>query len=198
MLTLILRAAKTARRLALIRALVTLLAVAGVAGLAGCGGVGNSLGFGKQSPDEFAVVRNAPLTLPPDYSLRPPRPGAPRPQEEPLRAQAESSIFGQEGGSQTRPESEGEYAFLREADALETNPEIRRVINEEFTIFAQEGEGFFESLLFWQGDDLDGLAVDATNEAERLRENAALGKPANEGQTVVIEKQEKALLEDLF
>ncbi|MBT3171637.1 MAG: DUF3035 domain-containing protein [Rhodospirillaceae bacterium] len=172
--------------------------MAGVAGLAGCGGVGNSLGFGKQSPDEFAVVRNAPLTLPPDYSLRPPRPGAPRPQEEPLRAQAESSIFGQEGGSQTRPESEGEYAFLREADALETNPEIRRVINEEFTIFAQEGEGFFESLLFWRADELQGEVIDASGEAQRLNENAAMGLPPDSGETPVIERRDKALLEGIF
>ena len=31
--------------------------------------------MGKRSPDEFAVVRRAPLILPPDYGLRPPRPG---------------------------------------------------------------------------------------------------------------------------
>lgn len=196
--TFILRAAKPVRRLARIRALVALLAVAGVAGLAGCGGVGNSLGFGKQSPDEFAVVRNAPLTLPPDYSLRPPRPGAARPQEEPLRAQAESSIFGQDGNAQARPESEGEYAFLREADALETNPEIRRVINEEFTIFAQEGEGFFESLLFWRADELQGEVIDASGEAQRLNENAAMGLPPNSGDTPVIERRDKALLEGVF
>jgi len=33
----------------------------------------------KRAPDEFAVVRRAPLIVPPDYDLRPPDPGAPRP-----------------------------------------------------------------------------------------------------------------------
>lgn len=33
----------------------------------------------KRSPDEFAVVKRAPLILPPEYDLRPPDPGAPRP-----------------------------------------------------------------------------------------------------------------------
>ncbi len=33
------------------------------------------------SPDEFAVESRAPLTIPPDFDLRPPQPGAPRPQE---------------------------------------------------------------------------------------------------------------------
>ena len=32
-------------------------------------------------PDEFAVESRAPLTIPPEFALRPPQPGAPRPQE---------------------------------------------------------------------------------------------------------------------
>jgi len=32
-------------------------------------------------PDEFAVESRAPLTIPPEFDLRPPQPGAPRPQE---------------------------------------------------------------------------------------------------------------------
>ena len=48
-----------------------------IAGLSGCGDrSGNILGFEKSAPDEFAVVKRAPLTLPPEYGLRPPRPGA--------------------------------------------------------------------------------------------------------------------------
>ena len=122
MLTRPTKAAKSARRLAHFRAFAVLLAIAGVAGLVGCGGVGKSLGFGKQSPDEFAVVRNAPLSLPPDYTLRPPRPGAARPQEEQLSIQAENSVFGRDSNAASRPESEGEYALLREANALAANP----------------------------------------------------------------------------
>ncbi len=192
------RAAKSARNLAFIPTLAVLLAVGG---MAGCGGVGKSLGFGKQSPDEFAVVRNAPLTLPPDYTLRPPRPGAQRPQEETLRQQAENTVFNRESetdGASSRPESEGEYALLRQADALETNPNIKREINEEFTIYAQEGEGFFESLLFWRADEPLGESINAGEEAQRLNENAALGLPPNTGDTPVIERREQALFEGIF
>lgn len=49
-------------------------AVLGLA-LAACGGVKDDLGLSKEAPDEFAVVRNAPLSLPPDFNLRPPKPG---------------------------------------------------------------------------------------------------------------------------
>jgi hypothetical protein len=57
------------------------LVVAGLLQLGGCakGTVQDALGMSKRAPDEFAVVRRAPLIVPPDYDLRPPDPGAPRP-----------------------------------------------------------------------------------------------------------------------
>ena len=190
------KAVQAAREFALVPALALMLA--GI-GLAGCGGVGESLGFGKQVPDEFAVVRNAPLTMPPDLALRPPRPGAQRPQEQPLRQQAENSLFDRESdAAAARPESLGETALLRQADALDTNPNVRRQINEEFTIYAQESEGFFESLLFWRADEPLGEAVDAKEEARRLSENAAVGLPPTAGDTPVIERREQALFEGIF
>jgi hypothetical protein len=49
--------------------------------LSGCSEVRRSIGLDRTMPDEFAVESRAPLVLPPDYDLRPPQPGAPRPQE---------------------------------------------------------------------------------------------------------------------
>ncbi|MGH7063561.1 MAG: DUF3035 domain-containing protein, partial [Stellaceae bacterium] len=43
-------------------------------------------------PDEFAVESRAPLTIPPDFDLRPPEPGAARPQEKSTSQQAEQVI----------------------------------------------------------------------------------------------------------
>jgi hypothetical protein len=40
-----------------------------------------AIGLERTSPDEFAVESRAPLTMPPDFELRPPQPGAARPQE---------------------------------------------------------------------------------------------------------------------
>ena len=71
--------------------------VLGIAALlTGCTGnskVGRVLGFEKSTPDEFAVVKRAPLTLPPDYGLRPPKPGAPRPQAVSPRSDAKKSLL---------------------------------------------------------------------------------------------------------
>ncbi len=70
--------------------------------LSGCGGdTAKILGFEKEAPDEFQVVSRAPLSLPPDYGLRPPEPGAARPQEQTPRGEAEGVLFGEEAPQAT-------------------------------------------------------------------------------------------------
>ncbi|HET6522089.1 MAG TPA: DUF3035 domain-containing protein, partial [Geminicoccaceae bacterium] len=80
------------------RAAAALVIVIGLlpAALAACGDrtVAERLGLGKRSPDEFAIVKRAPLVRPPDYELRPPRPGAPRPQEPDAREAARAALTG--------------------------------------------------------------------------------------------------------
>jgi hypothetical protein len=58
----------------------------------GCTDLRRSIGLEKTSPDEFAVESRAPLTMPPDFELRPPQPGATRPQEKSSDQQARQII----------------------------------------------------------------------------------------------------------
>lgn len=75
------------------RKLASLTLLAGAAAmLAACGGGGGV--FNRDRPDEFAVQRQAPLVVPPDFSLTPPAPGAPRPSEGTAADQALEAIFG--------------------------------------------------------------------------------------------------------
>ena len=64
------------------------LCLFGPALLQGCSDFKRTIGLEPTMPDEFAVESRAPLTIPPDYALRPPRPGAPRPQEKTAAQQA--------------------------------------------------------------------------------------------------------------
>ncbi len=57
--------------------------------LSGCSDFKQVIGIDPTMPDEFAVESRAPLTIPPDFNLRPPEPGAPRPQEQSTEQQAE-------------------------------------------------------------------------------------------------------------
>src|ERR1700712_1793062 len=69
-------------------------ALAGALGLAACSGdeLTRTFGLTRDAPDEFQVTTRAPLSMPPDYTLRPPRPGASRPQELSQRQQAEAAL----------------------------------------------------------------------------------------------------------
>jgi hypothetical protein len=72
--------------------------------LAGCGDeLRKSFGLGKNAPDEFQVVRRAPLSLPPDFSLRPPQPGAVRPQEGSATEQARRAVLEQSASATAAP-----------------------------------------------------------------------------------------------
>lgn len=62
--------------------------------LSGCAHNRGGVFAGRNAPDEFVVGRAAPLTVPPDYALVPPRPGQPRPQEADSSTQALQAMFG--------------------------------------------------------------------------------------------------------
>jgi len=68
------------------------LAAGASAMLTACGG---GLIAGRDRPDEFAVQRQAPLVIPPDFELTPPAPGAPRPAEGTAAEQALEALFPQ-------------------------------------------------------------------------------------------------------
>jgi hypothetical protein len=182
------------------------LIAAMVLALSACSDVQKQLGLTKQSPDEFKVVSQAPLTLPPDYTLRPPEPGIPRPQEGTTSQQAKNAVFRlqqpQAGTLEPKLESDdrslGELSLLKAAGADQTDPNIRRLIDAETQRLNTESEDFLEALVFWRDPQAPGIIVDANEEAKRLRENAALGKSVTAGETPTIERKRKAPLEGLF
>jgi hypothetical protein len=65
---------------------------AGTVLFSGCTDLKRAIGLERTSPDEFAVESRAPLTMPPDFDLRPPQPGATRPQEKSSDQQARQVI----------------------------------------------------------------------------------------------------------
>lgn len=80
--------------------------------LSACGG-GNFLN--REKPDEFAVSRAAPLVIPPDFGLTPPKPGAPRPLEVDSQGQALRALFGE--GVRAAPKSGSEQNLLNQSGA---------------------------------------------------------------------------------
>ncbi len=171
---------------------------ASVTSLAACENMKNQLGLGKQSPDEFSVVTRAPLTLPPNFSLRPPAPGERRPQESTVQERARLAIYGGGAEAPAGGGSAGEQALLIRAGAGESDPGIRRIINEENSIYAEGNESFVDGLIFWQEPAPLGTVVDPAKESQRLQEADALGEPATGGETAVIERRDRGILEGVF
>lgn len=160
--------------------------------LAACGGdsIREALGYNKDAPDEFAIVTKAPLAIPPDFSLRPPQPGAPRPQEANFQpsAAAERALTGAAvpvGTVAAKPvESLGEQSLLDKTGAADADPRIRQVVNNETRTLVEKDKSFTDDILFWREKTPPDLSlVDPAAEKQRIQQNEAQGKPANEGVT---------------
>ena len=165
-------------------------------GLSGCEKTREAFGLNRTAPDEFSVVTRAPLSMPPDYGLRPPTPGAKRPQESAIKDEARRILVTSGSGAKTQTSgaaSVGESALLKKAGADNTDPSIRQQVSRENKILAAGDKGFVDRLMFWRKDEPKHSEIDAASEARRLNENAAMGDPASKGATLVIQRKKKGL-----
>lgn len=162
-------------------AIVAILAATAVA--SGCSTVQRSIGATRVSPDEFRVVTRAPLTLPPDYALRPPRPDEPRPQEMDPAQEARATLFGQDVGANA---SEGERALVNAAGAANVDDGIRDQIDYESQGVVRRNEGFVDRLLSFGGSEAEASApLDAAAEQRRLEEQESIRRATGGGQVTI-------------
>lgn len=166
-----------------------ILAVMMAATLGGCSDVKKQIGMGRSSPDEFMVVKRAPLTMPPDYDLRAPSPDSLPPASE-ASNQAKAALMG--GNTATAEKGSAENALLQKMGAENADPSVRAAINRENGVLELENRKLVDKLIFWSDKPGEAPAsvVDAKQEKERLKKNEAEGKPANDGNVPVIEKKQ--------
>ena len=169
---------------------------------AGCDAARDAVYQAKQAPDEFAVYTRAPLSLPPEYSLRPPTPGAaPRNTLDP-KGKAVEAVFGSaaQRGNQTATEapagsSTGVVSILERTGALNADPAIRDQVERETSVLLQEDDRLTDQIMFWKNKQPFGTVVDPAKEQARVQENQALGKDINEGDTAIIERRKSNTIE---
>lgn len=89
---------------------------------------------GRSGPDEFAVARQAPLVIPPDFALTPPKPGAPRANDVSANAQALDALFGG-----IAPRSASETATVAAAGVDSDDPGIRSTVGDPGTSVVDKG-----------------------------------------------------------
>lgn len=126
----------------------TSLVVAAGLSISACGGL--SLGD-RDRPDEFAVQRQAPLVIPPDFELVPPAPGAPRPTDGTAAQQALDALF---------PEVERSAVETSAINAAGSSvPGIRTMVGDEDTHVVDKGEATRTILAAPEGDGQAARAV---------------------------------------
>jgi hypothetical protein len=147
----------------------------------------------NRTPDEFRVVRKAPLTVPPDYNLRPPAPGEARPQELLPDAQARVAVFGTDIG---REASQGEKLFIAAAGGDAVDRAVRQQVDYDSAQTLRKNRSFADMILSF-GQAPREPVVDASAEAERLRSEQELTNEVTGGGTVLIRRRNSSKLPGL-
>jgi hypothetical protein len=174
----------------LTRGLTACAILGAAAGLAGCQSASHALGLAKVTPDEFRVVSKAPLTLPPDYALRPPAPGEPRAQELEPESAARAALVGER---EAEVRSDGEKLLVAKAGGDKADPLIRYVVDDQFGAIAHKDKGFADWVMFWKkgqpavGPEMVEAAdtpvpIDAATEEKRVAN-------LTDNKTIIIERQ---------
>ena len=164
-----------------------LIATCAALTLGGCASVRQALGSEKTAPDEFRVVSKAPLVVPPEFNLRPPRPGEARPMELRADLQARTAVFGVQMGASA---SEGEKLLVARAGGTNADPRIRAVIDEETGGVSRKPAGFADRILgrVTPAPTQPANPLQSETEAERQRLEQLAIRNATGGQPVTIQQ----------
>lgn len=143
------------------------LAVAIGLSLSACQTATKRLGLTKDAPNEFNILTKAPLVVPPEYNLRPPRVGESSAENNYSQEAARKALIGDIDPSEP---TRGEIVLMTKAGVGQANQEIRIVIDGQNSV-ERKTEGFTNRVMFWDNGRVvtpDGSALDPEVEARRL------------------------------
>lgn len=127
------------------------LLVFAATGLSACGSSGL---FNRDSPDEMAVTRAAPLVVPPDFALVPPAPGTAATQGNDLQQRTLDALFGG-----PTPRSAAETSALQAAGRETAEAGIRSTVGDPETQVVNKGSVTRDIIAAPEGDGQFARAV---------------------------------------
>jgi hypothetical protein len=191
-----------------------LFAALACAALTACGSgadMKETLGLNRQAPDEFRVLPRPPLSVPPEFNLRPPGQESEYVSGLPAQTKAHDAVLGtndaaaspQKGLADTAVvpvtssplPSGADGQLLADAGANKADPHIRQKLLDDKTggIVSKDPNYLFG------GKKADEPQVDPAKEAERLKQDKDQNQPPTAGgDTPVIEQKDKGILGDIF
>jgi len=160
--------------------------------LYGCGGVKEKIGLIKKAPDEFQVYEKQPLSVPPNFELRPPSEGEVLDNEDDKK----NIVFTDEEKTDERL-SLSDEVLLIEIGENETKENIRKIINDENSIETVEKSVIdkildFESI-FEVKENKESERIDPVQEKERIEKLEKEGKITKSANDVIIIEKEGSL-----
>lgn len=149
------------------RKFITLTALIAAAGTTACQTASKTLGLTTQAPNEFNILTKAPLVVPPEYNLRPPRIGESSSENNYSQQAARQALIGDI--DETEP-TRGEIVLMTKAGVGRANQEIRLEIDGQNSV-ERKSDGFANRVMFWENGTVrmpSGGALDPEAEAKRL------------------------------
>jgi len=173
-----------------------------VLAMAGCSSVRDAAGISKAPPDEFAVVNKAPLIIPPDFNLKPPKPGAAPLNQVSPTITAEAALYSNEDPSAvantiTGNFSESEKMLLAQAGAVNSDNSIRQQIAADNRNMQSADENFTDQLLFGSASTNNSDAP-LNADAEKARIDASKDAKPSETPAPEIKKDSGSWLDGIF
>ena len=205
----------------------SLLATISLLALSACTSdtVRDTLGLERSAPDEFRVVSRPPLSVPPQFSLRPPSNSDASPNQLAADKKAQSLLNGQNATADangslktdtsvvpvtvsssrhgisstptTKAVSGADAQFLKNAGAAAADPNVRdSLVEEHYAVQEKKEDKSWWN--FWSSDDKKDPIVDSKKEAERIKQNEDAGKPVTEGATPDVKPSDQGLLDSII
>lgn len=160
--------------------------------LSGCQTVTSTLGLTKRAPNEFNIITKAPLIVPPEYNLTPPKVGESSAENNYTQDAARRALI---GDIDPADPSRGEIVLLSKAGVANADEEIRIKIDGQNSV-ERKTSGFSDRILNWNDGPKDaaGNPLESDTEADRLR---AIESATGGGQVEISRQPPRAKLPGL-
>lgn len=179
------------------RSMLSALVVAmALGGCAGANSLGKAVGIIPQTGEDDLSVANAPLSLPPDYNLRPPQPGSGKATARAATVRGRQAVFGDKREAAVPAtitqgqRSAGEDALLRRASGNQAvERDIRGIVDQETERADKAEEAFSDKLLKWRNAPGAEAPGTVSADGEAAAEGETRTRPAEPGDVPVIKKK---------
>ncbi len=134
----------------------------------GCTSASKAFGMTKTTPNEFNILTKPPLVVPPEYNLRPPRPGELNVEEKYATVAARKALLGEIDPAKP---SQGEAVLISKAGGGRADPAVRVIIDGQNSI-ERKTRGFADRVIFWKDGKAvgpDGQPLDPDQETRRMK-----------------------------